>query len=159
MLQFFYIYIFLKCINILEKCIILISCVRNKVLLTYLITYLLTYLLTYSTKILSLTTARFLLILVDTLSVFELPMVPGVYINFTVPPEEEVHSFSWGHRYTHSAVQSWKTLETLVWHYIRYYSKVIVELEKIQTSNLTVFMVPVIWPTSTLKFLFVFDFN
>ena len=43
----FFLFIFLECINILEKCI-LISCVRNKVLLTYLLTYLLfTYLLSY----------------------------------------------------------------------------------------------------------------
>ena len=32
---------------VIEKCFILISCVRNKVLLTYLLTYLLTCLLTY----------------------------------------------------------------------------------------------------------------
>ena len=32
---------------VIEKCFILISCVRNKVLLTYLLTYLLAYLLTY----------------------------------------------------------------------------------------------------------------
>ena len=34
-----------------------------------------------------------------------------------------------------------------------YYGKFIVELEKIQTRNLTVFMVIVLWPSSTLKFL------
>ena len=38
-----------------------------------------------------------------------------------------------------------------------YYGKVIVELENTQTRNLTVFMVFVIWPSSTLKFLFAFD--
>ena len=35
-----------------------------------------------------------------------------------------------------------------------YYGKVIVELEKTQTRNLTVLMVLVIWPSSTLEFLF-----
>ena len=39
------------------------------------------------------------------------------------------------------------------------YGKVIVELENTQTMNLTVFMMLVIWPSSTLKFLFVFDFS
>ena len=44
---------------------------------------------------------------------------------------------------------------------LHYYLKVIVELEKkTQTRNLTVFMVLVIWPSSTLKFLFVsINFN
>ena len=41
---------------------------------------------------------------------------------------------------------------------LNYYDKVIIELEK-NTRNLTVFMVPIIWPSSTLKFLFVFGFN
>ena len=41
-----------------------------------------------------------------------------------------------------------------------YYGKVIVELEKkTQTRNFTVFMVFVVWPSSTLKILFVFDFS
>ena len=35
-----------------------------------------------------------------------------------------------------------------------YYGKVIVELGKTQTRNLTVLMVLVIWPSSTLEFLF-----
>ena len=43
-----------------------------------------------------------------------------------------------------------------------YYGKVIVELEKTQARNLTVFMVLmvfILWPSSTLKFLFVFLFQ
>ena len=40
-----------------------------------------------------------------------------------------------------------------------YYGKVIVELEKTQTRNLIVFMVLVLCPSSTLKFLFAFGFN
>ena len=39
------------------------------------------------------------------------------------------------------------------------YGKVIVELEKTRTRNLTVLMVIVLWPSNTLKFLFVFGFN
>ena len=46
-----------------------------------------------STKILTLTTAPFCFILVDALSVFEFPTVPGVYI-LLCPQEEQVHSFS-----------------------------------------------------------------
>ena len=42
---------------------------------------------------------------------------------------------------------------------LHYYGKVIVELEKTQTRNSTVFIVLIIWPISTLKFLFVFGFN
>ena len=41
---------------------------------------------------------------------------------------------------------------------LNYYEKVIIELEK-NTRNLTVFMVLIISPSSTLKFLFVFGFN
>ena len=40
-----------------------------------------------------------------------------------------------------------------------YYGKVIAESEKTQTRTSTVFMVLIIWPSSTLKFLFVFGFN
>ena len=39
------------------------------------------------------------------------------------------------------------------------YGKLIVELEKIQTRNLTTFMVLVLWPSSTLKFLFFLRFQ
>ena len=39
------------------------------------------------------------------------------------------------------------------------YGKVIVELEETQTRNSTGFMVLVIWPNRTLKFLFDFRFN
>ena len=40
-----------------------------------------------------------------------------------------------------------------------YYGKVIFELEKTQARNSTVFIVLVIWPSSTSYFLFVFGFN
>ena len=40
-----------------------------------------------------------------------------------------------------------------------YYGKVIFELEKTQARNSTVFIVLVIWPSSTLNFLFVLGFN
>ena len=44
-----------------------------------------------STEILTLTTAPFLFLSVDALSVFEFPMVPAVYI-LECPQEEEVRS-------------------------------------------------------------------
>ena len=65
-----------------------------------------------STKILTLTTAPFCFILVDALSVFEFPMVRGVYI-LLCPQEEQVHSFSGGHRYTHSVAQPSKRFTPL----------------------------------------------
>ena len=46
-----------------------------------------------STKILTLTAAPFLFILIDALSVFQFSIVPGVYI-LLCPQEEEVHSSS-----------------------------------------------------------------
>ena len=46
-----------------------------------------------STKILTLTAAPFLFILIDALSVFQFPIVPGVYI-LLCPQEEEVRSSS-----------------------------------------------------------------
>ena len=51
----------------------------------------------------------------------------------------------------------WKDLNPCLSIY--YYGKVIVELQNSQTRNLTVFMVFVIWQSSTSKFLFVFDFS
>ena len=65
-----------------------------------------------STKILTLTTASFLLISVAALSVCQFAMVPGVY-TVLFPQEEEVHSSSWGHGYTHSAAQSSKKFKPL----------------------------------------------
>ena len=107
------------------------------------------------TKTLTLTTALFLFISVDALSVFEFTMVLGAYI-LLCPEKEEVQPSSWGHRYTHSAAQSSKRFKPLFvtilfWQGLNW--------KKTQTWNLTVFMVVEIWPTSTLKFLFVFDLN
>ena len=69
-----------------------------------------------STKILNLTTAPFLFILVSALSVCKFAMVPGVYILLYLQ-EEEVHSSSRGHRYIyiyiHSAAQSSKRFKPL----------------------------------------------
>ena len=103
-----------------------------------------------STKILNLTTAPFLFILVSALSVCKFAMVPGVYI-LLYPLEEEVHSSSWGHGHIQQHNHQ-KDLNPCLSLY--YYGKVIVELEK--NTSLTVFTVFVIWPSSTLKFLFVF---
>ena len=88
--------------------------------------------------------------------VCEFAMVLGVYISLC-PQEEKVHSSSWGHKYTHSAAQSSKRFKPLPVTIVLW--QVIVELEKIQIRNLSVFMVLVIWQSSTLKFLFVFDFK
>ena len=60
-------------------------------------------------------------------------------------------------RYTHSAAQSSKRFKPLPVSILLW--QVIVELENTQTRNLTVFMVFVIWPCNTLKFLFVFNFS
>ena len=65
-----------------------------------------------STKILTLVAAPFLFFLVGAQSVCEFAMVPGVYI-LLCPQEKEVHSSSWGHRYTHSGVQSSKRFKPL----------------------------------------------
>ena len=102
------------------------------------------YSITCSTKILTLAIAQFFL-LVGILC--EFAMVPGVYIL------EEVHSSYWGHRCTHSAVHSLKSLNLCPPLY--YSAKVIAELKN--TNNC--FMVLIIRPGSTLKFHFVFDFN
>ena len=59
-------------------------------------------------------------------------MWPGVYI-LLCPQEEEVHSSSWGHRYTHSAAQSSKRFKPFL--VSNYYGKVIVELENTQSDQ------------------------
>ena len=76
-------------------------------------------------------------------------MVPGVYILLS-HQEEEYHSSSRKHRRLHSAAHSSKGFKALsaTIHYV----KVIVELEKTQTRNLTLFMVLIIRPSSALKF-------
>ena len=85
-----------------------------------------------SNEILTLTTAPILSISVGALSVCEFAMVPRVYI-LLCPQEEEVHSSSWGHRYTHSAAQSSKRFKPLP--VPNYYGKVIVELENTQSDQ------------------------
>ena len=60
------------------------------------------------------------------MSVCELDVVSGVYI-LLCPYKEEVHSSSWGHRYTHSAAQLSKRFKPLP--VTKYYGNVIVELE------------------------------
>ena len=65
-----------------------------------------------SAKILTLTTAPFLFILVGALYLCEFAMVPGLY-TLQCPQEEEVHSFFWGHKYTHSTAQSSKRFKPL----------------------------------------------
>ena len=65
------------------------------------------YTIPSSTKILTLTTAPFLFILVGVLSVCEFAVVPGVYV-LLWSQEEEVHCSSSGYRCTHSAAQSSK---------------------------------------------------
>ena len=110
------------------------------------------YSITCSTKILTLATAPLLFILVGVHC--EFAMVPGVYI-LLFPQEEEVQFFSWRHRCAHSAAHSSKNLCLPLY----YYGKIAVKLEKTQTKSSTVFMVLIIWPNSTLEFLFVFGFN
>ena len=80
-----------------------------------------------------MTTAPFLINLVGVLSVSEFAMVPGVYILFS-PQDEEVHSSSWGHRYTHSEAHSSKRFKPLP---LYYYSKATVELEKNTNKELS----------------------
>ena len=70
------------------------------------------YSIPISTKILTLTAAPFLFILVGILSACEFAMMPGVYI-LQYSQEEEVHSSSCGHRYTHLAAQSTKRFKPL----------------------------------------------
>ena len=103
------------------------------------------YSITCSTKILTLAMAPFLFILVCIL--YEFAMVPGVYI--LVSPQEEEALFL-GHRCTNSAVHSSRRFKPL---------SAIIFMEKTQTRNSTLFMVLIIWPSSTLKFVFVFYFN
>ena len=79
-----------------------------------------------------MTTAPFLSISVGALPVCEFAMVPRVYI-LLCPQEEEVHSSSWGHRYTHSAAQSSKRFKPFL--VSNYYGKVIVELENTQSDQ------------------------
>ena len=110
-----------------------------------------------STKSLTLATAPFLFILVGVLSVCEFAMVPGVYI-LLWPQEEDVCCSSWGHRCTHSAAQSSKRFKPLSVTILLWQSHCWIG-KKTQARNLIVFMVIVIWSSSTLKFLFVFDFN
>ena len=95
------------------------------------------YSITCSTKILTLATAPILFISAGILCEFD--MVPGVYMVLS-PHEEEVHSSSCRHRCTHSS-KRFKTLSAIT---LCYYGKVIVELEKTQTRNSTVFMVLII---------------
>ena len=64
-----------------------------------------------STKILTLTTAPFLIILVGALFVCQLAMVPGVHI--LLCPGRRGRLFLRGHRYTHSAAQSSKRFKPL----------------------------------------------
>ena len=110
-----------------------------------------------STKILTLTTAPFLFILVGAQSVSQFAMVPGVYI-LLWPQESEVHSSFWRHRYTHSAAQLSKSFKPLSVTIFLWQGHCWIG-EKTQTRNLTVFIALVIWRSRTLKFLFVFDFN
>ena len=90
--------------------------------------------------------------------VFEFPMVPGVYI-LECPQEEEVHSSFWGYIYTHSAAQSSKRFKSLSDTILGIMARSLLNWKKTQTRKLTVFMLLVIWPSSTLKFVFVFYFN
>ena len=83
-------------------------------------------------------------------------MVSVAYIILS-PQEENVHFPSWGHRCTHSAVQSSKRFKPIC-HYI-IMVKSLLNWKKTQTRNSTVFIVLRIWPGSTLKFLFLFGFN
>ena len=71
------------------------------------------YSISSSTKILKLTTAPFLFVLVPSLSVNFLWCQECIF--FLYPQEKEVHSSSWGHRYiyTHSAAQSSKMFKPL----------------------------------------------
>ena len=90
------------------------------------------YSISSSNEILTLTTAPIFSISVGALSVCEFAMVPRVYI-LLCPQEEEVHSSSWGHGYTHSAAQSSKRFKPLP--VSNYYGKVIVELENTQSDQ------------------------
>ena len=89
-----------------------------------------------STKTLAFT-APFLFILLGALSIWEFAMVPGVYI--LLCPQGRKGTLFFLHIQLHDYQQH---LNPCLWLY--YYGKVIVELEKTETRNLTVFMVLVI---------------
>ena len=88
-------------------------------------------------------------ILVGTLCVCEFAMVPGVYILLCPPGRKGTLFFLHIQLHNHQ-----KDLNPSLWLY--YYGKVIVELENNTSNRKRLFMVLVIWPSSTLKFLFFF---
>ena len=108
-----------------------------------------------STKILTLTTASFLFILVDALSVGQFAMVPVVYMLLCLAVRRVYLFFIGAQIYIGAQISKrFKPFSVIIllWHCH-------CGIGKKQTRNLTVFMALVIWPSSTLKFLFVFDFN
>ena len=98
-------------------------------------------------------TAPFLFILVGTLCLWICYSARSVH--FTVSPGRKGTPF-----FLHTQLHNHqKDLNPRLWPY--YYGKVNIELEKkTHTKNKNkLFMVLVIWPGSTLKFLFAFDFK
>ena len=85
-----------------------------------------------STKILTLTTAPFCFILVDALSVFEFPTVPGVYI-LLCPRKNKYTLFPDGTDILIQKHNHQKDLHHCLLLY--YYGKVIAELEKTATKE------------------------
>ena len=107
-----------------------------------------------SIKILFLATAPFLFVLLGILCLSS--MVPRVYIYFTVPLQRRVALFFVrAQMCTLSSIFS-KKIWIFGCHYIKLWQGHC-WIEK-NTRNLTVFMVLVIWPSSFLKFPFVFGF-
>ena len=114
------------------------------------------YNITCFNKILTLAIAPFLFILVGILC--EFAMVPGVYILLS-SQEEEMHSSTWGYRWTHSETNSSKKIYTFFYHYFTTPSLLLNWKNTNKELNCVMLMVLVVWRSSTLKFQFVFGFK